>query len=86
MDETTIEKLKHSIGLDCESKIYHRKGKAYYKAYRNYWCACFPEDDFEKLCENGFMEKCESDTLIYYRLTAAGLKMFGAQININIKV
>lgn len=86
MDGVTLEKLKHSIGLNCESRIYHRKGKSFYKAYRNYWCSCFPEEDLETLCEHGFMEKLESDFLIYYSLTADGIKFLSNELGIIIKI
>lgn len=83
--EKTVEACKHMIGFH-ERKVYHRHGKAFYKAYRNYWCGT-PREDFELMCKSAFelMEYRDSKEYRYYYLTDRGLKWLGGRLRVNIK-
>lgn len=88
--EKTIEHCKHMVGYDhhIPPKVYHRHGKAFYKAYRNYWYGKM-RDDFEYMCRKtfGYMERTvpSNDGYVYYSLTEEGLKWLGRKTKMIIK-
>ena len=88
--EKTIEHCKHMVGYDhhIPPKVYHRHGKAFYKAYRNYWYGKM-RDDFECMCHKsfGYMERTvpSNDGYVYYSLTEKGLKWLGRKTKMIIK-
>lgn len=88
--EKTIEHCKHMVGYDhhIPPKVYHRHGKAFYKAYRNYWYGKM-RDDFEYMCHKsfGYMERtvASNDGYVYYSLTEEGLKWLGRKTKMIIK-
>lgn len=79
-----IEECKHMVGLDYK-KPYHRHGKAFYRAYRNYY-GDVPEGNkwLDKLPKELFrVHKDERGTM--YHLTETGLDWLGRQLNVRIK-
>lgn len=81
-----IELCKHMIGLDYH-KPYHRRGKAFYKAYRNYYTDGISGNPLlDKLCGVlGIMRKEQGRIGTLYALTQYGLKWLGRRLNITIK-
>lgn len=81
--EQVIEICKHMVGLDYK-RPYHRHGKAFYRAYRNYY-ADVPEGNrlLDKLPECLFTVRRGEHGVIYY-LTKAGLEWLGRQLHITI--
>ena len=84
-----IQKAKHAIGLD-HKRPYVRKGKRYYRPYRNYY-ASFPGDEvWEILCNAGYAEHGKVRDLrngtkgCTFWLTRAGLDWLGKELNIHI--
>lgn len=85
-----IELCKHMVGLDNQkpySRIYHRHGKAFYKAYRNYYIDGVSGN---KLLDRlvgviGIMRKEQNRIGNLYALTQYGLEWLGRQLNITIK-
>lgn len=86
--DRTISRLKHFVGLDTDSRVYHRHGKAFYKAYRNYWYGR-PEPDFDHLSKEvfGFLtkESARDEGMFYYSLTPSGLSWLSRKIGVTIK-
>ena len=88
--EKTIEHCKHMIGYDhhMPPKVYHRHGKAFYKAYRNYWYGKM-RDDFEYMCHKtfGYMVRTmpSDDGYVYYSLTKDGLRWLGNRMHLTIR-
>ena len=78
-----IEICKHMVGLDYK-RPYHRHGKAFYKAYRNYYCDV-PEGNkiLDKLPKELFAVHQNERGATYY-LTRVGLKWLGRQLHITI--
>lgn len=78
-----IDICKHMVGLDYK-RPYHRHGKAFYRAYRNYY-ADAPEG-------NRLLDKLPKDLLAVHRndrgatyhLTKTGLEWLGRQLHITI--
>lgn len=85
--DKTIEHCKHVVGLDNHPRIYHRHGKAYYRAYRNGWSnGAKPKEDFEVLCRAGLMSSHLSQSKWYvYHLTPAGLAWLGRRVKMIIR-
>ena len=81
--ERVIEICKHMVGLDYE-RPYHRHGKAFYRAYRNYY-GDVPEGNrlLDKLPECLFRVRRNERGAIYY-LTKTGLDWLGRQLKIKI--
>lgn len=79
-----IEICKHMVGLDYE-RPYHRHGKAFYKAYRNYYCD-LPEGNriLDKIPKKLFVIHRDERGATYY-LTQDGLDWLGRQLHITIK-
>ena len=78
-----IEICEHMVGLDYK-RPYHRHGKAFYKAYRNYYIDV-PEGNkiLNKLPEELFIvHQHERGTT--YHLTKNGLGWLGRQLHITI--
>lgn len=80
-----IELCKHMVGLD-NKKPYHRHGKAFYVAYRNYFDA--PPEGNKYLdslgsfiCDRGVF----GDKDVLYNLTEEGIDWLGRMLNITIK-
>lgn len=78
-----IEICEHMVGLDNE-RPYHRHGKAFYKAYRNYY-GDVPEGNrlLDKLPECLFTVH-RDDRGATYHLTKTGLEWLGRQLHITI--
>lgn len=85
--EQFIEDCKHMIGYSPKS-VYHRHGKSFYKAYRNYWYG-HPRDDMEHLCCDsiGAMRKWQADNseYVFYSLTKDGLRWLSGELKVIIK-
>lgn len=81
-----IELCKHMVGLDYH-KPYHRHGKAFYKAYRNYYTDGISGNPLlDKLCGVlGIMRKEQGRIGTLYALTQYGLEWLGRQLQITIK-
>ncbi len=79
------ELCKHAVGLDSHNP-YHRHGKAFYKPYRNYFCAGSSGDRLlDKLTGVlGLAEKKQSERCTYYYLTRAGLDWLGRRLKMEI--
>lgn len=82
--ERAIELCKHMIGLD-HNKPYHRHGKIYYKAYRNYFCAPLCGDIFLDKLPSFIIEKEISEKSVWYTLTSEGISWLSRQLSIAIK-
>ena len=82
----TIKQCEHMIGMD-KRDIYHRHGKAFYKAYRNRWGnGDNPKKDFDELVNCGLMRRYTTGQgNIGYCLTNFGLKWLGQKIGVTIK-
>lgn len=80
--ERVIEICKHSVGLDYK-RPYHRHGKAFYRAYRNYY-ADVPEGNrlLDKLPECLFTVHRDAHGATYH-LTKTGLEWLGRQLQIS---
>ena len=81
--ERVIEICKHMVGLDYE-RPYHRHGKAFYRAYRNYY-GDVPEGNrlLDKLPECLFTAHRDDRGTTYY-LTKDGFGWLGRQLHITI--
>lgn len=81
--ERVIEICKHMVGLDYK-RPYHRHGKAFYRAYRNYY-GDVPEGNrlLDKLPECLFIVHRDERGATYY-LTKTGLDWLGRQLHITI--
>ena len=81
--ERVTEICKHMVGLDYE-RPYHRHGKAFYRAYRNYY-GDVPEGNrlLDKLPECLFTVHRDERGATYY-LTKTGLEWLGRQLHITI--
>ena len=91
--KNTIKGCAHMVGLDVTNdgkvfygKVYHRHGKAFYKAYRNYYGG--QRDDFDYMCHEtfGYMIKKQDEGGLYpfYYLTDRGLEWLSRQLKIKI--
>lgn len=78
-----IEICKHMVGLD-DKRPYHRRGKAFYRAYRNYY-GDVPEGNrlLNKLPVCLFTASRDERGTMYH-LTKTGLEWLGRQLNITI--
>lgn len=87
MDQV-IKQCEHMVGLDSTSKLKWKKGRRYYRAYRNYYCSNGPISEFDYMCEPAFelMETWKSKEYTYYSLTVLGLKWLGHQLHIIIEL
>ena len=77
--ERVTEICKHMVGLDYE-RPYHRHGKAFYRAYRNYY-GDVPEGNrlLDKLPECLFTVRRDARGVTYH-LTPTGLAWLGRRI------
>lgn len=81
--QRAIEICKHMVGLDYK-RPYHRHGKAFYRAWRNYYEA--------PLSGNPILDKLPSCLLtirrggvsMWYEMTDTGLGWLGRQLEITI--
>lgn len=78
-----IEICTHMVGLDY-ARPYHRHGKAYYKAYRNFY-ADGPEGNrvLDKMPSELFQIH-RSERGVTYHLTRIGLDWLGRQLHMTI--
>lgn len=89
--QKTIKHCLHMIGYDrhIPPKVYHRHGKAFFKAYRNGWGnGKRSREDFDYMCHDtfGYMRKYVDDAgSVTYHLSEAGLKWLGRQIGVTIR-
>ena len=86
--ETAVEHAKHMVGLDGYGKTYTRKGKKYYKPYRNYWDGEDPALELMSHKAFGLVENhgtVTEDGSPYYRLTREGLDWLGRRLSITIR-
>lgn len=82
----------HAIGLDRpDARVYHRRGRAFYKPYRNYFGTYLDDYPWPALCEAGYAEHGEifryrgsSKDATTYHLTRKGLDWLEAEIDIHI--
>lgn len=76
------KKMEHCIGFNGR-KVYHRKGKAYFKPYRNH---CLPGGTdcqiWKTLTARGFAESDEKQE--FYRLTDLGLQYLSLKNDVYI--
>lgn len=81
--ERVIKICKHMVGLD-DKRPYHRHGKAFYRAYRNYY-ATGPQENrlLDKLPECLFTVH-RGERGATYCLTKTGLEWLGRQLHITI--
>lgn len=79
-----IDICKHMIGLDRKNP-YHRHGKAFYKPYRNYYCALATGIEILDRMPKDIMKVDKSEKYSWYYLTNDGLGWLGRQLNIIIK-
>ena len=80
-----IESCKHMVGLDGE-RPYHRHGKAFYRAYRNYFGEVQEGNRLlDKLPECLFRVH-RNERGATYHLTKTGLEWLGRQLKIKITV
>ena len=80
-----VEDCKHMIGLDYK-RPYCRHGKAFYKPYRNYYCASEKGDPLlDYLSKISLVTREAYGEGVWYTLTSAGLKWLGRQLKITIK-
>ena len=82
-EEQAIKLCKHMIGLDCK-KPYHRHGKAFYRSYRNYFCAPICGDIFLDKLPSFIIEKKISEKSVWYKLTSEGISWLSRQLKITI--
>ena len=81
--ERVIEICKHMVGLDYE-RPYHRHGKAFYRAYRNYYADVHEGNRvLDKLPECLFTVHRDERGATYH-LTRTGLEWLGRQLHITI--
>lgn len=82
--DRAVEDCKHMIGLDYK-RPYHRHQKAFYKPYRNYYCATAQgEPNLDRLPDD-VIKKIKDDKYTWYELTRLGLDWLGRQLKITIK-
>lgn len=82
--DRAVEDCKHMIGLDYK-RPYHRHQKAFYKPYRNYYCATAQgELNLDRLPDD-VIKKIKDDKYTWYELTRLGLDWLGRQLKITIK-
>lgn len=82
--DKAVEDCKHMIGLDYK-RPYHRHQKAFYKPYRNYYCAnAQGEPNLDRLPDI-IIKKIKDDKYTWYELTRLGLDWLGRQLQITIK-
>lgn len=83
--ERALAICEHMVGLDYQ-KPYHRHGKAFYKAYRNYY-GDVPEGNkiLDKLPKELFLVRQSERGTMYY-LTDIGLEWLGRQLHTKIKI
>ncbi len=82
--ERALAICEHMVGLDYQ-KPYHRHGKAFYKAYRNYY-GDVPEGNkiLDKLPKELFLVH-QSERGTMYHLTDIGLEWLGRQLHTKSK-
>lgn len=83
-----VQKAAHAIGLD-HKRPYIRRGKAFYRPYRNRFSTHDKAPDFQTwqgLCENGYAKRWPSGDRGNYtfHLTRAGLDWLGETLGITI--
>jgi len=83
-----IDDMKHSIGLNVDSKFKKKKGQRVYEAYRNYYYTGDKSSpSLDELVKLGLMEKWTREmgkTMFYYGVTEAGFKYLEKLMNIQI--
>lgn len=86
---TLRQMVLHTIGLDY-NRPYTRRGRMFYKPYRNYFTTNGKCAVFRPLVEAGYMTEQAMPTGLdgtegyIYTLTRAGLDWLGKQIGVNI--
>jgi len=84
-----IKIARHAIGLD-HKRPYVRKGKRFYRPYRNYYATYANNDEWEVLCGAGYAEhgkihdRGNGKQGCTYWLTRKGLDWLGKELNIHI--
>lgn len=90
---TMRQKALHVIGFNQmrnKRRLYTRRGKKYYKPYRNYFDAPKGGDrDLEKLAEAGYMDRTithagTDQEGVWYKFNRKGLDWLGEQIGVHI--
>jgi hypothetical protein len=88
--QKTINGAAHMVGLTLMGNgkicgdIYHRHGRAFYKAYRNYYGG--QRDDFDYMTHEtfGYMTREEGQEYPFYHLTDRGLEWLSRQLKVKI--
>lgn len=78
-----IEICKHMVGLD-NSRPYHRHGKAFYKAYRNYYTDGPRGNAVLDRLPDIILDVCRDERSTEYHLTDKGLAWLGRQLQITV--
>ena len=78
-----LEICKHMVGLDY-SRPYHRHGKAFYRAYRNYYADSADGNRILDKLPESILRTCKDGRYSEYRLTKTGLSWLGRQLKITI--
>lgn len=82
--ERVIEICEHMVGLDYK-RPYHRRGKAFYKPYRNYYEAPLTGNELLDKLPSLIIKKTNGKQSTWYELTSKGLAWLGRQTKISIK-
>lgn len=78
-----IEICKHMVGMDYK-RPYHRHGKDFYKAWRNYYEAPITGDHILDKLPRGLLIVRKGGVSMWYELTQTGLDWLGRQLKIKI--
>ena len=87
--QETINSCAHMVGLwisngVVKGDIYHRHGKAFYKAYRNYYGGFREDFDYMTHKTFGYMTKKDGQEYPFYHLTDRGLKWLSRKLKVKI--
>ena len=81
--ERLLEICKHMVGLDRE-RPYHRHGKAFYRAYRNYYTDLAEGNRILDKLPEAILRTYKDGKYSEYHLTKTGLSWLGRQLKITI--
>lgn len=78
-----IEICKHMVGLDSQNP-YHRHGKAFYKAYRNYYADTPDGNSILDKLPKAFFRVHRNERGTDYYMTQDGLNWLGRQLHTKV--
>lgn len=81
--QNAIAVREHAIGLDRKNP-YKRRGKLFYRPYRNYFATGAKNDLWEAIRNEGYATAQQQQSRVYYFLTRTGLDWLGVQIGVHI--